>query len=156
MAYELMIVANPTGGDALLSRVEKLIKENEKSNLKVDRLGRKKLAYPIKRKTEGEYFVINFEANGDFIKPISDKLRLEQEDLLRYLIIRTKVPRTEVKKVSKLAVSKEKQDVSAIEKTAKVTVVTKATGGSKQPKVKTTTGVKKAVAVKRLGGRKKK
>lgn len=110
------------GAEALLSRVEKFLKEAEASDLKVNKLGRKQLAYPIKKQKEAEYFVLNFEAEGVNLKSITDKLRLEQEDLLRYMVLSAKVFKPSKRKGKKIEVAKTEEPKR---EPAKVTVVTK-------------------------------
>lgn len=111
MLYELMLVISPTAdGKTFVSGVEKTIKDSGASSVKVENLGKKQLAYSIKRNTEAEYYLFNFEAEGTIVKALNDKLRLEQEALLRYLIIKSSA------KVTPPAGSKV---------TAKVTVETK-------------------------------
>lgn len=131
MRYELMIVATVEKGDSLVSRVEKAIKENESNNLKVDRLGKKPLAYPIKKQTDANFYLLNFEASPDVLKSLTDKLRLEQDDLLRYLIL---------KNVEKKSSSRAKKVVKAIEvemkEKPKVTVAVKKVSRVKSTKVK--------------------
>lgn len=56
-------------------------------NTKTNDLGGKKLAYPIKGAKNGEYVVVEFDAekiNADF-----DKQAGIQEQVLRYLLVRT-------------------------------------------------------------------
>lgn len=122
MIYELTIVAHPTNAEGLIGRVEKAIKDAGANNLKTEKLGKKKLAYTIKKQTEAEFAVFNFEAEGSAVKPVWDKLRLEQEDLLRFMMLSkpVKKPRRQHIKaeVKKVEVVQEK-------KTPKVTVVTK-------------------------------
>ena len=71
-----MLVAVNDKADQLLGRVEKFIKDANGAGARVERLGKKQLAYVIKKQTEATYFVVNFEAEGEAIKPIWDKLRL--------------------------------------------------------------------------------
>src|SRR3990172_1433524 len=98
--YELMVItAAGAGGEPVLTKIEKSIKEVEASNLKVEKLGKKALAYPIAKQQEGEYVLFNFEAPPEVISVISKMLRLEREAILRYLIIR--VPR--VSRVSRVS-----------------------------------------------------
>ncbi len=119
--YELMIVATTGGAESLLSRVEKFLKEAEAGDLKVNKLGRKQLAYPIKKQTEAEYIVLNFEAEGSNLKSITDKLRLEQEDLLRYMVINAKAFKPSRRKGKGAKETPKEEPKEA----AKVTVVTK-------------------------------
>ena len=119
--YELMVVAVSQNADTLLSRVEKIIKEADAKDVKVERLGRKKLAYDIKKHSEGEFFLLDFNAEAESIRGISDKLRLEQEDLLRHLLIVKKEQRGRKKSGKKL----EEARILEEEKKPKVTVVTR-------------------------------
>ncbi len=135
--YELMIVATTGGSESLISRVEKLVKDAEGANIKVGKLGKKQLAYPIKKQTEAEYFLLEFEAEGPNLKSITDKLRLEQEDLLRYMLLGKKEKRLS-KKGKKVEVAQKEESKK---ETAKVTVVTKKV--SEVSKVSKVTKVKK-------------
>lgn len=128
MAYELMLVAKTEDAEALLQRVEKVIKETGDSSLKVDKLGKKRLAYPIKKQTDADYFVLNFNAQPDSIGKITSKLRLEQDDLLRYLFLKTKI-----RKVKKAKAKKIEEEVAREEK-PKVTVITKVAAKTKKTK----------------------
>lgn len=88
--YELMVVTRSGDGDSMLSKIEQMVKDAQAASVNVQKLGKKNLAYPIKKQTEAEFALINFEAEGEAVKVISDGLRLEQESLLRYLITRVK------------------------------------------------------------------
>lgn len=118
--YQLVIVSKLSESDGLLSRVEKALKDAEASEVKVEKLGKKQLAYPIKKQTEGDYTVVNFDAAGAVIADLSSMLRLEQEALLRHLLIKQKI---RVKPRKKLSVRKVEPEVKA--EAPKVTVVTK-------------------------------
>lgn len=149
--YELVIVAVNDKADQLLGRVEKSIKEVNGLNVKVDRLGKKQLAYAIKKQTDATYFLLNFEAEAEAIKPVWDKLRLEQEDLLRYLLLKkeNKKPRRIkgkrfVPKGEEVKEEKEKPTVTvAVKKSTGGTKGTKSTKG-KVSKVRKVSKVKKS------------
>lgn len=136
--YELMVIGNPkTDPEGFGAWVKKILEGANATNLKVERMGKKLLAYPIAKQTEGEYLVFNFEAEPQVILEISSALRLEQEQVLRYLITRvsrvSRVPRvsrveeksiTEDTEATKSVVAKTKK-VTAIAKVTKLTVKTK-------------------------------
>src|SRR3990167_6379337 len=87
MTYELMAVLNPKAdADATAKKIEKFIEDAKAQNVKVEKLGRKELAYTIKKQKEADYFLFYFDAEGEGIKGISDKIRLEQESVLRNLV----------------------------------------------------------------------
>lgn len=130
-----MIVAVNDRADQLLSRVEKAVKEASAQNVKVERMGKKQLAYPIKKQVDATYFTLDFEMESEGVKPVSDKLRLEQDDLLRHLLIRVEKKVKKVKKAVEVKEQKEETQKEASEK-PKVTVVTKAKVSAKVEKKK--------------------
>ncbi len=119
--YELLIVSKVSESDGLLSRIEKALTDANAVEVKTDKLGKKQLAYPIKKETEADYTVLTFGAEGAAISNLTGMLRLEQEALLRYLITvqKTRKLRKKVRRVEEKAVEKKE------EKKPKVTVVTK-------------------------------
>jgi len=72
---------------AEMTRVKGLIERFEGTIDKVDEWGRRKLAYPIKKLTEGVYTFITFSSPAGAPREIEDRLRL-MENVLRFLVIR--------------------------------------------------------------------
>ncbi|MDR1664188.1 MAG: 30S ribosomal protein S6 [Clostridiales bacterium] len=89
--YELGVVIMPGLEDdvykAEMERVQSLIARFEGTIDKVDEWGRRKLAYPINKISEGIYTFITFTATPSAPKEIEDRLRI-MENVLRFLIIR--------------------------------------------------------------------
>lgn len=141
--YELLVVSKIGESDGLLSRVEKALKDASATELKSDKLGKKVLAYPIKKQTEADYTIFTFNVEGSSIKDLTDLLRLEQEALLRYLILTQKTRKLR-KKVTK---HEEKVVEKKEESKPKVTVVTK-TKAAKVEDVSTSRNTKAKKAVK--------
>jgi small subunit ribosomal protein S6 len=56
---------------------------------KEEGLGVKKLAYRIKKQTEGDYFLFLIELDSKTVGKLDEKLKRE-ENLLRYLLVRIK------------------------------------------------------------------
>jgi len=87
--YELMFVVESTLEDSakeqMVDTVKDIIAENGEI-AKADIWGMKKLAYPIKKKNEGYYVVVEFKANGDFPKELDRRLRIS-DNIIRHLII---------------------------------------------------------------------
>lgn len=54
----------------------------------VDKWGVKKLAYPIDYKTDGDYFVITFEAEGTVVKELERVADLSVEVLRRMITVK--------------------------------------------------------------------
>lgn len=94
--YELMFIVPGSLDDAqvpaIKERAVSFINEAQATiTLDVD-LGRRRLAYMIKRQTYGHYFLVQFTTEQDTVAALDKKLRLDPE-VLRYLLIKA-LPRT--------------------------------------------------------------
>ncbi len=88
--YETVFIINPNVEEAgVKDLVEKFsnIINNDGKVLEVQDLGKKKLAYPIKKNDEAYYEVINFEANPDLIKELERNYRIT-DDVIKFITIR--------------------------------------------------------------------
>ena len=87
--YEVMFIIDPTledeKKDAAVERVKSVIAvEGEVGN--VDVWGLRKLAYPIQKKNEGYYVVIDFKAEPTLPAELDRRLRIS-EDFMRHIIV---------------------------------------------------------------------
>lgn len=89
--YELAVIINPDVTEenipSVLDKMTQFISQMGGATIKVDRWGRRKLAYPIKHYREGEYVVTQFELEPDKVGELKASLRLSDE-FLRHLLIR--------------------------------------------------------------------
>ena len=86
--YEVMFIAKPLEDaevDPIAEFVSNLIKKNGGNVEKVDRWGKRHLAYPVKKQADGNYVLINFEADPAVIKEI-DRVMKIQPAIQRHLI----------------------------------------------------------------------
>ncbi len=119
-----MIIVSPTSGsDAVSAKLEKVLKDGKASEVKVNNLGKKQLAYPIKKYVEAEYLVVNFEAPGEIVKEISEMLKVEQEMVLRHMV--TKIKNVKFRSKSKAKKADTVAPAEVEKPAAKVTVRTK-------------------------------
>jgi len=72
---------------AEMTRVKGLIERFDGTIDKVDEWGRRKLAYPIQKLTEGMYTFITFTSPAGTPREVESRLRL-MESVLRFLIVR--------------------------------------------------------------------
>jgi len=70
-----------------MTRVKGLIERFDGTIDKVDEWGRRKLAYPIQKLTEGMYTFITFTSPAGTPREVESRLRL-MESVLRFLIVR--------------------------------------------------------------------
>ena len=87
--YESVFI-NPSVEDAgvktLIQKFSDLINSDGKVE-SVDELGKKKLAYEIKKNTEGNYVVLNFEANPAVVAELERIYRITDE-VMKFITIR--------------------------------------------------------------------
>lgn len=88
--YESVIIVNPNVDDAGLKALEEkftgLINENGKVE-SVENMGKKRLAYEIKKFKEGTYMLFNFESNPDSIKELERVYRIT-DDVIKFIVVR--------------------------------------------------------------------
>ncbi|HIW40155.1 MAG TPA: 30S ribosomal protein S6 [Candidatus Eubacterium pullicola] len=87
--YEVMFIIDPTLEDAQKDATVETVKgiiasEGEVEN--VDVWGMRKLAYPIQKKNEGYYVVIDFSADTELPKELDRRLRIS-DNVIRHMII---------------------------------------------------------------------
>lgn len=88
--YESVIIVNPNvdeeGLKALEDKFTGLINENGKVE-KVENMGKKTLAYEIKKFKEATYIVFNFEADPNLIKELERVYRIT-DDVIKFITVR--------------------------------------------------------------------
>ena len=57
------------------------------SEIKETQLGKKKLAYPIGKTRNGHYVVVNFTMDGKDVNAFDAKIRTQDSNIVRYIII---------------------------------------------------------------------
>jgi small subunit ribosomal protein S6 len=89
--YELMFAYNgELTKDEVEKELEKFKEIIEKGNgelLKIDDLGVKKFAYPIKKKNSGYYFLAYLKAEYSLVKEINRIFKIN-ENLFRYMFVK--------------------------------------------------------------------
>lgn len=86
--YETVFIATPVLSEAQMKEaVEKfkgLIAENGGTLVHEENWGLKKLAYPIQKKSTGFYYLLEFDAEGEFINKFETEFRRD-ERIIRFL-----------------------------------------------------------------------
>jgi small subunit ribosomal protein S6 len=88
--YESVIIINPNVDEDRLKAIEKTFTDliNKNGNVtKVDELGKKKLAYEVKKNTEGIYVTFYFEADPTLITELERNYRIS-DDVIKFIVIR--------------------------------------------------------------------
>lgn len=89
--YELMYIINPVLNEEqtadIVKRVDAYLTDNGATIDQTNVIGSQRLAYPIEKKRNGYYVVVNFSSAGDFIAKLDRALRIN-DDIMRHLLLR--------------------------------------------------------------------
>ena len=107
--YEIMFIVDPSLPeeeiDQLNSEVEKQITEAGGVVDSIEKMGRRKLAYEVKRRTDGFYVLFTVVADGDIVKEVERRFRV-LDQVIRYLTVRID---TEEKRLEKVRLIRQKK-----------------------------------------------
>jgi len=86
--YETVFIATPVLSEnqmkEAVQKFKKIITENSGEIVHEENWGLKKLAYPIKKKSTGFYYLIEFKGPGDIVEKLELQYRRD-ERILRFL-----------------------------------------------------------------------
>ena len=89
--YEIMYIAQPETAEEDITKlnegIQKVIEDEGGSVVRIDNIGRKKLAYEINRKKEGYYVLLETEGSGKEIAEIERRFRVN-DAVIRYITVR--------------------------------------------------------------------
>src|SRR4051794_8583708 len=89
--YELMYLLGSQVADTdvqgISDNVQKFVTDLGGTGVVVTPLGKKKLAYPIKKTRNGHYVVVNFAMDTKKINELDAKVRTQDSVIIRYLLI---------------------------------------------------------------------
>ena len=108
--YEMIVIYDPLMADeaieAEIKKTDEMIQKLAGKITSVDKWGRRKLAYDIKKKREGVYAIINFQGSSKVVSELDRTLKI-QEPVLRHMIVRQELPLPKPKEEPKPAVKEE-------------------------------------------------
>jgi small subunit ribosomal protein S6 len=89
--YETMYILRPTLSEEQvqeqISKYENFLSEHGATEIQVQQWGKRKLAYPIQKHSDGIYLIMNYSGDGSQIAPLERAMRLSEE-VIRYLTIK--------------------------------------------------------------------
>src|SRR5215467_2531555 len=89
--YEILFIIAPnveeTDVEALVTQVSEVATNQGARVTKVDRMGRRRLAYPIQKFKDGHYVVLTIEGTGAEIAEIERRMRVT-DAIIRHLSVR--------------------------------------------------------------------
>jgi len=109
--YELMFIARPDmpeeEQDKLISTLESAITSSGGAMKKVERMGKRRLAYTVRRFFEGVYILLTFEGSGGLVHELERRLRVT-EHVIKFLTVRVDEEQKRLDKIKKLRDAKRK------------------------------------------------
>ncbi len=107
--YEVMYIVDPETPAEKLTKLNEavgsLIEKEGGTIVRMDDGGRRTLAYPIKKKTEGFYILFEIEGSGQEIAELERRMRVN-DMIIRYITVRVDEDR---KKAERITTKREKR-----------------------------------------------
>ena len=89
--YETTIILDPTFTDEkveeVIKKIEGIITHHQSEVKKVDRMGKRKLAYDVRKRAHGIFVMIEFHGSGNITATLEHEYRLMNDLILRYLTV---------------------------------------------------------------------
>src|SRR5438552_14547907 len=90
--YEIMFIVNPNAAeediDKINAQLESIITSGGGTVEKIEKMGKRRLAYEVDKHREGYYVLFVTTANGDIIKECERRLRV-MDAVIKYITVRT-------------------------------------------------------------------
>jgi len=90
--YEIMFIVNPTVAeeeiDKINAQVESIVTSGGGKIEKIEKMGKRRLAYEIDKHREGYYVLSVIGANGEIVKECERRLRV-MDPVIKYITVRT-------------------------------------------------------------------
>ena len=90
--YEIMFIVNPTVAeeeiDKINSQIEGIVTSGGGTIEKIEKMGKRRLAYEVDKHREGYYVLFVIVANGDIVKECERRLRV-MDPVIKYITVRT-------------------------------------------------------------------
>lgn len=132
--YEVMFIVRPDLSeediDKLISTLESNITTAGGTLKSAEKMGKRRLAYIVRKFHDGFYILLTLEGSGELVKEIERRLRVT-EQVIKFISVRTDVEDKRLAKVKKLRDSKVKgQGRQAAEAAAAAQAQAEANAGS--------------------------
>jgi small subunit ribosomal protein S6 len=109
--YELMFIVRPDMTDEdldkLVSTLQSVVPASGGTVQRVDKMGKRRLAYTVRRFHEGIYILMVIEGGGAVIHELERRLRVS-EPVIKFLTVRTDEEQKRLDKIKQLRDSKKK------------------------------------------------
>lgn len=109
--YELMFIVRPDMTDEdldkLISTLQSVVPPSGGTVVRVDKMGKRRLAYTVRRFNDGVYVLMVIEGGGPVIHELERRLRVT-EPVIKFLTVRVDEEQKRLDKIKKLRDAKKK------------------------------------------------
>ena len=109
--YELMFIVRPDMPeeelDKLISTLESQVNTSGGTVKNVERMGKRRLAYSVRRFADGIYVLLTAEGSGGLIHELERRLRVT-EPVIKFLTVRVDEEQKRLEKIKKIRESRKK------------------------------------------------
>src|SRR5438094_4332858 len=109
--YELMFIVRPDmveeEQDKLISTLESAVSSSGGKVKSMERMGKRRLAYTVRRFHDGIYILLTVEGGGALIHELERRLRVT-EPVIKFLTVRTDEEEKRLEKIKKIRESRRK------------------------------------------------
>jgi small subunit ribosomal protein S6 len=110
--YELMFIVRPDMADEdldkLISNLESTVISAAGAVKSVERMGKRRLAYTVRKFREGVYILLTLEGAGSLIHEVERRLRVS-EPVIKFLTVRIDEEQKRLEKIKKLRELRQKR-----------------------------------------------
>jgi small subunit ribosomal protein S6 len=89
--YEIMFIVNPNTPEEEIEKIngqiESIITTGGGKVEKIEKMGKRRLAYEVEKQREGYYVLVVMSANGDIVKECERRLRV-MDPVMKYITVR--------------------------------------------------------------------
>jgi small subunit ribosomal protein S6 len=115
--YEVMFIVRPDMADEDVDKLVSTLESNATAAgarlQATERWGKRKLAYDVRRFSEGNYILIKVEADGKAIHEVERRLRVA-EPVIKFITVRTDEKLKKLEKIQKLRATKVKRSATEV------------------------------------------
>ncbi|MGM0508598.1 MAG: 30S ribosomal protein S6 [Fusobacteriota bacterium] len=90
-SYELMLIITPDTTEderaEILDKLNVTLDKMDASEVEIEDMGNRRLAYVVDKKENGFYVLVTFEAQGESLQKLEQTLNIE-ERILKYIILK--------------------------------------------------------------------
>ena len=125
--YELMFIVRPDMAeedlDKLISTLESAVTSSGGAVKNVERMGKRRLAYAVRRFQDGMYILLTVEGTGELLHELERRLRVT-EPVIKFLTVRIDEEHKRLDKIKKIRVARKKAPPAPAEASGEGAAVT--------------------------------